>query len=344
MPGKEPVKVGIVGCGAVAELYYAPALRALERDGHVQVVSLTDVDPKRLAKLAAFFPAARTRAELPTGDDVQLAIVATPAHLHAQQAIALLDQGIGVLCEKPLAVRSAEAAGILVAAARGDAVLAVGLVRRWVPALLQIGRFCAEEIFGPVRGFAVQEGGPFDWPAVMPSFSDPAQTGGGVLLDLGVHALDVLGWWFGEATAVEYADDAAGGLEAACRIELAFNYKDDVVAGSVVLSHDWPTPNTWTVAFDRATVVWRVGQADRLEILPTGSSHWLVSQLETAGPDGRRSADTFAQAFTRQVLDVVQAVAQSRPPRVSGAEALPSLRLIERCHAVRKAFSTEVPR
>lgn len=340
----KPLAVGIVGCGAVAELFHAPALRALERNGRIKVTTLTDPNETRREKLAEIFPAARRRADLPGAGDVQLVLLASPVRWHAEQAVALLSEGIGVLCEKPVATTSAAAETMVAAAQRRGAVLAVGLVRRFFPALNAIADFCAGGAFGAVRSFNIEEGGPFNWPAATPSFFDAKQAGGGVLLDTGVHVLDALGWWFGDAAEIAYSDDAEGGLEANCRIALAHGRGERAVKGSVRLSRDWKTSNVWTIEFERATVRWRVGEADRVEIRPANSAHWLVSQVAHDASSGTTPADSYLQCFTRQFLDVVEAVEKRRAPRVSGEAAIGSLRLIERCYAARAPSSLEVAR
>jgi len=152
-----------------------------------------------------------------------------------------------------------------------------------------------------------------------------------------VHVLDVLTWWLGEPATLRYADDAEGGLEATCRLQLEYEGGSGRVVGSVLLSRDWKMSNRWTLEFERATVVWRAGEANRLEILPRGAEHWLVSRLEAAGAPG----DSYQQAFTRQMLDVIEAVARSRVPRVTGEEARRSLRLIERCYRERTPLLAE---
>lgn len=337
----DPTRVGLIGCGAVAETYYAPALRALERAGRIAVTVLVDLDPRRRAKLAEFFPAAKGRDELPGRDEVQLGIVATPVRWHAEHATTLLARGVGVLCEKPLAANPAEAERMIAAATTHRAMLAVALIRRFFPAHRTIRQFCQDETFGALHRFVIQEGGPFNWPAATPSFFDKRQAGGGVLLDAGVHVLDLLGWWLGDPVELDYADDTEGGLEATCRIRLAFERHGTRAAGSVLLSRDWKTSNTWTLEFARATVRWRVGEADRIEIQPADSSTRLVTCIEEKDTSGQAPADGFAQAFTRQVLDAVEAVRATRPPAIGGAEALRSLQLIERCYAERRPLAWE---
>src|SRR5690242_11656729 len=100
-----PVMVALVGCGAVASCYYAPALAALEGEGVVRVAALLDPDPRAIDELRRAFPAARAVDDVAGlgHERVELAIVASPPRLHAQQTIAALQAGVAVLCEKPMA-------------------------------------------------------------------------------------------------------------------------------------------------------------------------------------------------------------------------------------------------
>src|SRR5690606_21980948 len=91
-------------------------------------------------------------------------------------------------------------------------LLAIGLYKRFFPASRYIRSLCRDWLLGPLLDFSIQEGGPFRWPAG-PSFFDRTQTPGGVLLDIGVHVFDLLGWWLGEPVNLHYSDDAMGGLE-----------------------------------------------------------------------------------------------------------------------------------
>jgi predicted dehydrogenase len=335
------MKVGLIGCGAVAEMYYAHALGALTVSGDVNVVALVDPIPARRAALARFFPGA---AQLERLNDllacgVELAIVASPPRFHAEQVVWLLERECHVFCEKPLAATVPEAEAIVATAQRTGRLLAVGLVRRFFPALQAIAEFCAQGSWGRLQTFEIQEGGPFDWPAATPSFFDPRQAGGGVLLDAGVHVLDTLLWWLGEPDGLEYADDCHGGLEATCQVTL--EYREAGIRGTILLSRDRKVSNRSRFEFERATIVWRVREANRIEIRPRGSSYWLVSSLETETATGRLVADSYTQAFTRQILEAVRSVREGRLPRVSGNEGLCSMRLIERCYRARTALGIE---
>jgi predicted dehydrogenase len=329
-----PLTVGLVGCGAVADLFYGPALAALEAQGVVQVTDLVDPSTERTGRLRERFPRARiaaVRAE--DAPAPALAIVGAPPRLHAGLTRQWLNAGSGVLCEKPMATTVADAAAMIAEAERLGRFLAVGHFRRYFPAVEAIGAFLREDTWGPLRSFDVREGGRFDWPSVSPALFDPAQAGGGVFLDLGTHVIDLLVGWLGEPASFDYADDADGGVEANARLRL--RYGGDRIAGQVFLSRDWDTAGCWRLNFERAVVGWRPAEADRLEIKPAGSDHWLACALETEQPGGRRPADTYRQSFTRQIADAAAAIAAGRPPKFPAAESLRALAFIERCYAAR---------
>ena len=129
-------RVALVGCGAVAEVYYAPALRELSKEGLVRVTALADTDRASAERLARRFPAAQIQEDLGglESESVDLAVVASPPRFHAAQSIELLGRGVSVLCEKPMAASVEEGEAMLEAASSSRRVLAVGLVRRYLPA------------------------------------------------------------------------------------------------------------------------------------------------------------------------------------------------------------------
>ena len=95
----------MVGCGAVGELYYRPALETLERERLVEVVAVHDPDTPAAGAFAASFPSARChdRFDGLLASAPELVIVASPPRHHAEQCIAALRAGMDVHCEKPLA-------------------------------------------------------------------------------------------------------------------------------------------------------------------------------------------------------------------------------------------------
>jgi predicted dehydrogenase len=333
------IRVVIVGCGAISELYYAPALRDLQPSG-VEVMAVMDPESGRAAKVQSLCPRAVLLRSL---DEVlripiQLAIVASPPRFHAQQTIALLEAGIAVLCEKPMAATVAECEAMIAAAAKSHALLAVGLFRRFFPVAQMIRDLIRQQSLGPVKRFEISEGGPFNWPAQSASFFQKTNSQGGVLADLGVHVLDLLLWWFGPPEQVRYEDDAMGWLEANCRLELAFA---GGVSGTVRLSRDTQLPNRTIIECERGWVRCPAASANQLEMGIAGADLALNGQLvtvESADPQGIRGgeASSYHQSFTRQLGNVVAALRGEEELLVPGEQGLLSLQLIERCYRERK--------
>jgi len=119
-------------------------------------------------------------------------VIASPSALHAEQSIAALNAGVGVFCQKPLGRTAAEVEAVIAAARRADKLLGVDLSYRFTGAMQAIRDLIARGELGTIVGadlvFHNAYGPDKDW------FYDPAQSGGGCVMDLGVHLVD-LGLW-----------------------------------------------------------------------------------------------------------------------------------------------------
>jgi predicted dehydrogenase len=268
--------------------------------------------------------------------------VASPPKFHAPQTTALLTAGIHVLCEKPLAGSLAEAEHMVAAARNADRLLAVGLFRRFFPAMQTIKALVSGGALGAPSSFRITEGGVFNWPASSASFFQKQHSQGGVLLDLGVHVLDLICWWFGEPSSITYADDQMGNLEANSHLCLSY---PSGLQGEVHLSRDTPCSNRYEIQFERGLVGWQVGEANQLDVRFSGSPFRLAGELRQPATDTAhaaqvdQSADSYHQTFVRQILNVAAAVRGLEPLDVSAAEALASMRLIDFCYANRQLLS-----
>jgi predicted dehydrogenase len=220
------LQLAVVGCGAIADSYYFPVL-AGDADTRDRVW-LVEPSVERREKAAAEFGFRRDKlvgdiGALPA--EVSAADNATPSHLHVETTIPLIERGVGVIVEKPLA-ETAEGARQLVAAAKGRSVLTANHYRRFCPSYRLARDLIAADEIGEVRRIKWAEGQKFEWPTQSGFyFRRPWKTGRprGVLLDIGVHVLDVVCWWLDEAPRVVSASmDGFGGPECFARAELAF--------------------------------------------------------------------------------------------------------------------------
>ena len=334
-----PIPVILVGCGAVSRYFYAPTLEALEADGLIKVEALVDPAPANIEPLAALFPSAAKAAKL---EELALAsrlvVIASPPKFHAAATIHALQKGATVLCEKPMASTVAEAETMVAAAQASGSLLAVGLYKRFFPACEALKGLLEKEPLGRLQRFTIEEGGKFGWQAASDSFFRKSVTPGGILLDIGVHVLDLLLWWLDEPAAVRYEDDAMGGQEANCKIELSYR---SGARGEVRLSRDWQTRNEYTFFFERGIVRYKVNEANHLEIMADGMPTLMTGSLHEASRTADllrcgRVARTNPQSFIQQICNVVGAMKGGEPLRIPGEEGLRSLRLIEQCYANRR--------
>jgi myo-inositol 2-dehydrogenase / D-chiro-inositol 1-dehydrogenase len=330
-----PARVAVSGCGAVTQLYYAPALRTLEREGLVRVVAAHDPDAAARRRFCDAFPAVRAAHHVDglLGTSPDLVIVASPPQHHAEQAIAVLAAGIDVHCEKPLAPTRADGDRMVAAAEAAGRTLTVGMVRRQLPATIVIRELLASGAIGPLEAVECFEGGPFAWPIRSAGYFRTEN--GGVLQDIGTHCLDLLLWWLGPPSTVEYEDDSLGGVEANCRIGLTFGE----VPATIRLSRDWPQENRYLITGRDGRLSWTVNDGDRLlhEVTRAGvvADQHLRPAASPSHSPSRGRFGSFHRAFVDQLVAVV-APCDGGPIAVSGAEALATTALVERCAAVRR--------
>jgi predicted dehydrogenase len=115
-------------------------------------------------------------------------VIATPSALHADQAVTALDAGVAVFCQKPLGRTAAEAARVVEAARRADRLLAVDLSYRFTRAAQALKRVDLGRVDAAELAFHNAYGPDKAW------FYDPALAGGGCVIDLGTHLVDLALW------------------------------------------------------------------------------------------------------------------------------------------------------
>jgi predicted dehydrogenase len=334
------LRLAVVGCGAVAAIHHLPAL-ALCRGAEAAV--LVDADPGRARDLAARFGVAETATDIRSlPGRVDAAIVALPNSLHAPVSIELLRQGVHVLVEKPMALNVGECDAMIAAAEAGRSVLAVGLEFRFFDSSLFVRNLLRDGLLGRIHRFEMHQGVIPRWPFATDFLLKKETAGGGVLADFGVHVLDLLLWWLGDWTDLEYRDDAQGGIESDCELLLTLGsggtgsdaeLVKGSIKGSVEISRTRNLANTCLFEGERASL--EVGIWD-----PDPSIRLLLADREVA-LDGRArrpegSGVDFLEAFVRQIDDFADAVREGREPHVPGREGRRSQALIEECYACRQ--------
>jgi predicted dehydrogenase len=326
------LRVAVAGCGAVTQIYGAPALARLSGRGLVSVTALYDPDPSAVEAVRALLPTANPAESftdmLGTAD---LALIASPASVHFEQSLEALRKGLHVFCEKPLALSEAEARELVSTATQCRRQLAVGLIRRQLPSTKAIKELLDRPALGRLLRVEWFEGGPFRWPVASPSYFSAEVSGGGVLQDIGTHALDLLSWWCGTPNLLSYEDDAMGGVEANALIRLDCN-------GAKVrmrLSRDWAQPNRVVIVGERGSIGWNVNEGLDVE-LTIDAAPSTNRPLPPEPPDG---PPDFVWAYTAQLEELVHAIRQGRPPATPVQAGVEVCALVEDCFRSRRLMA-----
>jgi predicted dehydrogenase len=189
----EQIRVGIIGCGWPGAAHARGYLGA----GGFKLAAVADLIPQRRKKLMAEFQIPREYSDakdLLKDKEIDAVSIGLPNHMHAPVALAALRLGKHVLCEKPPATSAAEARRMDAAAKKNGKVLLYSLQRRFGPHEQAAKAAVAKGYVGDVyhvraawtrtRGIPVGTG----W------FTQKEKSGGGALMDVGFHMLD-LGWY-----------------------------------------------------------------------------------------------------------------------------------------------------
>lgn len=192
MPGREPLRVGVLGVGAVSQIVHLPILTERE---DAKVVAVADTDILKAKTLATRFevPKILSDLELVRDEDVDAVVICAPNYLHDSLAIAALEAGKHVFVERPLALTPEGVQRILDAAEAAGRCLTVGMNHRFRPDAGALASFVAGGELGDiyaVRASSLTRKTPFG----RSTWRQSAEQGGGALMDLGVQILDLALW------------------------------------------------------------------------------------------------------------------------------------------------------
>lgn len=332
-----PIRVAVIGCGAVAQQIHLPALAGHEQ---AELVALVDRDLKRAGDLARAYKVPRVLADikgLPDGS-FDAAVIATPPFHHAPAALDLIRRRVHVLVEKPMAVRPEDADEMVRAAEEHGVVLAVGFFRRLMPSVRLLRGAVESRWLGRPLAVEAEFGGFYNWGAATLGNMRKDWAGGGVLIDFGSHVLDLLTYVFpGPAEVLDYRDDAHGGVEADCDLRLRLTHGGEPVDARIELARTRKLGGRIRVRCERGTLEYRLSERFQIGVSPDG--------LEVADPTTGKPrphalhaawADEpdapWSDTMRAEFDDWLGAIRDRREPELSGRSSLATVRLIDDCY------------
>jgi predicted dehydrogenase len=250
------LRVGVVGLGWAGERHLE-GYRELEG---VEIAALAGLEEDRLQELGREYGVPhlfRDYQDLVDRDDLDIISVCTPNHLHSPIAIAALGRGKHVLCEKPLARDSSEAEAMVQAAVEADKVLHVAFNHRQRGDVQVLRRFLDQEELGRVYHVKATWMRRRGIPGMGSWFTSRQMAGGGPLIDLGVHVLDLALYLLGEpevrsVSAATYAElgPRGRGFSGSKKMSVGSAYEVEDLATAFLRLGDGATVNleaSWAV-------------------------------------------------------------------------------------------------
>lgn len=286
------VKVAILGCGRIVRLVHANILRSIPG---VELVAFSDTDAQNRAAIMAGSPGAMGYADYQTAIDeahADAVVIALPPAIHADSAIAALAAGKHVYLEKPVAIDSAQAHSLISAWRGSSQQFAMGFNFRFHPLLNELARAIQANELGEIvtvrSAFSVP-------PRQQPAWRSAREHGGGALLELGSHHMDMIHVLFGgdvESVSADIRSLRFGADSAAVQCRLATGATVQSSFSTVAPAEDW-----WEV----------VGTAARVRV---DRENGKVSIDNVSGPGGRIAS---LQRRMATAIDAFRGVISSSP-------------------------------
>ncbi len=193
------LKVGVIGVGNISNEH----IKAYLNNPRVELYAFCDINEKQLALMAEKYGVTRTftdKDEMLALPELDAVSVCTWNSQHAPCTIAALNAGKHVLCEKPMATTVEDALAMKEAAERSGKLLQIGFVRRFGNDCAVLQDFLREGTLGDIyfakAAYLRRNGNPMGW------FGDKSRSGGGPLIDLGVHVIDLTRYFMGNPKPV----------------------------------------------------------------------------------------------------------------------------------------------
>lgn len=340
------LRVGIIGCGGIANGKHLPALAQLET---VELTAFCDLIKERAQEAADKY--GTETAQVFTDyqeflkEELDVVHVCTPNATHAFLSIAALEAGNHVMCEKPMAKSTKEAQAMIAAAEKTGKKLTIGYQNRFRTDSQYLHTICQEGALGDIyfaKAHAIRRRAVPTWGV----FLDAEAQGGGPLIDIGTHALDLTLWMldnyqpkyvvgnaFRKLADKENSANAWGPWDPKEYTveDSAFGYVVMEDGTAIFLESSWAL-NTRDVKEAKTTLCGTLGGADmEAGLTINGEEHQLLFEkqieLETGGVDFYDGTDD--SPATAEARSWINSILHDTEPVVKPAQALVVTQILE---------------
>lgn len=296
-----------------------------------ELIAVCDIDRARLDRVQREFAvkyAFTDWQELLAVEEIDVVSVVLPNRLHHPVTLAAFDAGKHVLCEKPLAMNAQEATEMVDAGTRAGRFLMVHFNQRFTPDAMWLKRYIDQgglgEIYFAKTGWLRRRG----VPGIGSWFTMMSESGGGALIDIGVHALDLALWYMGypRSIAVLGATYAKFGPAMGKRAKKTFDV-DDMGVGLVKFDNGASLflEASWASNTEREIVY--------TELLGTRAGARRCNGITVYGEEAGAVLDVRPSHFTEPTespqAHLVRSIQRGTPPIATGEQGLEVMRILD---------------
>lgn len=321
------INVAIIGCGAIAESYYIPALS--NHKDKLNTVYFIDRDTELADKAIQNFGGGEVSTDLDSVLDViDAGIVCLPNTLHYSFSKQLLEAGCHVMCEKPLTLKPENGKELASIAEDKGVLLSVNNTRRLFPSYQLVKELIDKGAIGELKEVYYYEGGEFSWPTKS-GFYFTAEDPKGVLLDRGAHVLDAICHWIGgKPELIKSENDSFGGPEAVA--DITFRFKN--LTGRVRLSWLYKQENIYKIVGTKGVLTGEIYDWKKTELQVSGKSPEVIR--------GKKKIDTFSEFGNIIVTNFLNSILGKENLIIEGKDVIDSIEWLEECYDQASAFET----
>jgi predicted dehydrogenase len=317
------VRYAVVGLGHIAQAAVLPAF-AHARKNSVLTALVSD-DPAKMRSLARKYGVARELCcgyesydELLAGGEIDAVYIALPNHMHCDYALRAAQAGIHVLCEKPMAVTSAECEQMIEAADAGGIKLMIAYRLHFEQTNLKAVELANSGRLGDLRFFTSD----FSMQVKDGDIRLQQAAGGGTLYDIGIYCINAARYLFRDEPIAVMAVSANSGDE-------RFREVDETT--SVVLAFSDGRLASFTSSFGSADTSRYRLVGTKGDVAIESAYDYAKTMKQTVTIKGKSTTKSFAKRdqFAPELLHFSTCILSDEPPRPSGEEGLADVRIIE---------------
>ena len=325
----QKIKIGVIGTGGIANAAHLPGYAAIPDE--CEIYALCDIDPVALEKTRAKYSVKHVFEDyqkMLEMDELDAVSICTPNYAHFLPTVDALKAGKNVLCEKPIAMNATEAAEMVAVSRRMGKILQIGYCHRFANTNQTLKRYIEAGELGEIyyaRAQAMRVRGIPGWGV----FIDKEKQGGGPLIDIGVHILDLTLWLMGHPKPV-----SASGVT-----YQKFGKRDDVVG----FMGQWDHTKFTVEDFASALIRFENGATIVLESSFVANIQKDVFSSMILGTHGGAETDPFRiiqekhggvghfepqipnrnnNTYSAEIKDFVSCIKEGREPLVTGEHGL----------------------